>query len=68
MGYIYKITNTINNKCYVGQTLNDVNERWRQRKKKSTNCRYLKNAFIKYGFDKFKFELICICFDKNLTV
>jgi group I intron endonuclease len=66
MGYIYKITNTINNKCYVGQTLNDVKERWRQHKKKGTNCRYLKHAFIKYGFDKFKFELICICFDENL--
>lgn len=66
MGYIYKITNTINNKCYVGQTLNDVKERWRQHKKKSTNCRYLKHAFIKYGFDKFKFELICICFDEDL--
>lgn len=66
MGYIYKITNTINNKCYIGQTLNDVKERWRQHKKKGTNCRYLKHAFIKYGFDKFKFELICICFDTDL--
>lgn len=66
MGYIYKITNTINNKCYIGQTLNDVKERWRQHRKKSTNCRYLKHAFIKYGFDKFKFELICICFDEDL--
>ncbi len=29
MGYIYKITNTKNNKCYIGVTTKkDVNERW----------------------------------------
>jgi group I intron endonuclease len=66
MGYIYKITNLIDNKCYIGQTLNDLQERWRQHKKKSSNCRYLKSAFKKYGFENFKFELVCVCFDEDL--
>jgi len=29
MGYIYKITNIINNKIYIGLTTQTVEERWR---------------------------------------
>ena len=33
MGYIYSITNKINNKKYIGQTINkDVEYRWKQHK------------------------------------
>ena len=28
MGYIYKITNKINNKVYIGQTIFSLEERW----------------------------------------
>jgi len=28
MAYIYKITNLINNKIYIGQTIRSVNVRW----------------------------------------
>lgn len=66
MGYIYKIKNLINNKYYIGQTVHELKERWRQHKKKTNNCRYLKNAFDKYGFDNFEFELICECIDEDL--
>jgi group I intron endonuclease len=66
MGYIYYIKNLIDNKYYIGQTINELNERWRHHKKKSSNCRYLNNAFKKYGFNNFEFKLICICFDDNL--
>lgn len=31
-GYIYKITNPINGKCYIGQTINHPKHRWRKYK------------------------------------
>jgi group I intron endonuclease len=66
MGYIYMITNIINNKKYIGQTLEkDINERWKSHLKKQNNCRYFKHALDKYGKDNFKFKIICICFDKD---
>jgi group I intron endonuclease len=67
MGYIYKITNTLDNKCYIGQTITNIEERWRHHKTNSSNCLYLKNAFKKYGINKFKFEIVCICFDDDLN-
>ena len=64
MGYIYLITNKIDGKKYVGQTIGkDIYERWKGHLKKSSNCRYLKHALEKYGKDNFK--IICICFDEN---
>ena len=68
MGYIYLLTNKINKKQYVGQSLcNDINDRWNRYKKLEKNSigRCLYSAFIKYGIDKFKFQIICICFDED---
>ena len=68
MGYIYLITNSINNKQYIGQSISiDINTRWKQYKKldKSSIGRVLYNAFIKYGINNFKFQIICICFDND---
>ena len=66
MGYIYSITNKINFKKYIGQTLEkDIRERWKSHFKKGSNCRYLKHALHKYGKENFKFEIICICFDSD---
>ena len=66
MGYIYKIQNLIDNKIYIGQTIQDIDIRWKQHKNQNSNCRYLKNAFNKYSINNFKFEIICICFDEDL--
>jgi hypothetical protein len=66
MGYIYKITNRTDNKIYVGQTIQDVEARWKDHLKKGSNCRYLKSAINKYGLDNFDFKLVCITFDNNL--
>jgi group I intron endonuclease len=68
MGYIYSITNRINNKKYIGQTINkDVEYRWKQHKGmyKNASCSCLLRAFKKYGIDNFDFKLICICFDED---
>jgi group I intron endonuclease len=68
MGYIYLITNTINNKKYVGQTIQeDVTDRWRAYKTKcqSSLGRYIYNAMCKYPIEVFKFEVVCICFNED---
>ena len=66
MGYIYKIVNKIDNKIYVGQTIKDLDRRWKGHLRKGSNCRYLKSAINKYGVDNFKFQLVCITFDNQL--
>lgn len=56
---IYLITNLINNKKYVGQTIN-IEQRWKNHIKDSTKLvsRYLYRAMNKYGIENFKFEVI----------
>jgi len=56
---IYKITNIINNKCYIGQTWKSLNIRFNQHIKANNN-RYLTNAINKYGKENFKIELLTI--------
>lgn len=57
--YIYKITNTINNKIYIGQT-NDFNRRKSQYKHacKEKPDQLITKAMLKYGFDNFLMEII----------
>lgn len=58
---IYKITNKINGKIYIGQTVNDLSRRWSQHiscaKRKDTNMSIV-NAIRKYGKDNFDIEEI----------
>ena len=68
MGYIYLITNTVNGKRYVGQSIcDDINIRWNNHKRlrSSTIGQYLLKAYQKYGIENFKFQIICICFDSD---
>ena len=63
MGYIYKITNKVNNKIYIGQTVQPVEDRWRQHIsdafKENDNDKYaIHYALKKYGVDNFSFEII----------
>ena len=53
MGYIYKIENTVDNKKYIGQTIQDLESRWKDHRKLGSNCRYLKSAIKKYGITKY---------------
>jgi group I intron endonuclease len=71
MGYIYLITNTENNMKYVGQSkCGDIETRWNTHRKmlKDSIGNYLLNAYKKYGIDKFKFQIICICFDEDCDI
>lgn len=68
MGYIYKITNTVTKKCYIGETEN-YTRRWSKHKnsiKYKEGCPLLKASMKKYGVDKFKFDILIICFDEDL--
>lgn len=61
MYYIYKITNLINNKVYIGQTHQTVNARWKGHTYEALNNydnNYFHNAIKKYGVDNFKVETI----------
>lgn len=63
MGFIYKITNNLNNLIYVGQTTKSLNNRyWIHVNDSKRLDRYkgskLYNAMRKYGFNHFKIELI----------
>lgn len=69
MGFIYKITNTINNKAYIGITTKTPEERWRAHLnaiKTGKGCPLLRSAVNKHGADKFKIETLIICFDDAL--
>ena len=57
--WIYKITNTINNKIYVGQSKNPI-KRFREHVYESTKeeVNGLHAAMKKYGTDKFKMEIL----------
>jgi group I intron endonuclease len=69
---IYKITNKINGKAYIGQSIN-IEKRWKEHKKryKNVNTRSydypLYKAFRKYGIDNFTFEIIEKCKEKKLN-
>ena len=64
MAYIYKITNTINGKIYVGQTVQSVKNRWKQHVNEAyaeAKCAHLHAAIRKYGEDNFNIEVIESC-------
>jgi group I intron endonuclease len=62
---IYKITNILNNKCYIGSAIN-IENRWRTHKttlaKGKHHSGHLQNAWNKYGANAFEFSIIETCF------
>lgn len=69
---IYKITNKINGKCYIGQST-DINDRWIKHRSRPFQINdgsydtYLYRSIRKYGLDNFIFEVIeeCSCDELN---
>lgn len=53
-GIVYSITNTVNGKQYVGQTLIPLQERWRQHQGPKSRCRALLSAIRYHGEAAFK--------------
>lgn len=62
MAYVYKITNDINGKIYIGKTYNSIEKRFqehcRERLKSKSEQRPLYSAMNKYGIEHFHVELI----------
>lgn len=65
-GIIYKITNKVNGKSYIGQTRYTLEFRWRQHIHKKDNT-YFHNAIKKYGFENFTLEILEECPVSNLN-
>ena len=66
---IYKITNKLNNKVYIGQTTQGFKQRYREhlcRFHRGDRDHRLYLAFKKYGLESFKFEVICQTTDASL--
>lgn len=57
---IYKITNKINKKSYIGQSIH-IEQRWQEHLYQSTKCSLIKYALFKYGQENFTFEVIEEC-------
>ena len=65
---IYIIRNIVNNKVYIGQSI-DIERRWKEHKRKyqyenERKNSYLYNAIYKYGIESFSFDILEEC-DKD---
>ncbi len=64
---IYKITNQINGKCYIGQSVN-IKRRWQEHYKFNSREQdaVIHQAFKKYGIENFSFEILEECSQNQL--
>ena len=71
-GYIYKITNDINDKIYIGKTLYSIEKRWKEhcmdRTKEEAKNRPLYKAMNKYGKEHFHIEVVEECDEEILSM
>ena len=58
MGYVYKITNTVNGKCYIGISVNEPEKDRIQKHLSGKGNRIIANAVKKYGRDAFTYEVL----------
>lgn len=75
---IYKLTNTITGKCYVGKCVQVLNckvpqkhgtmSRWKRHvndSKKIRDCAILPKSIVKYGADAFVVQCLCVCMEEH---
>jgi group I intron endonuclease len=64
---IYKVTNRVNGKVYIGQTAFtlEVRKSHHIHSSKRMSPHYFHRAIRKYGQDAFTWEIICSCFSKD---
>lgn len=62
---LYKHTNLINGKVYIGLTKNTIEERAKKDGKAYRQCTYFWNAIQKYGWNNFSHEVIADCLPKK---
>ena len=58
---VYKITNKINNKSYIGKSEVDISYRLSQHKRGIYSNEHLQRAIQKYGIENFTFEVLEEC-------
>ena len=58
MGYVYKITNTVNNKSYIGISIHEPEKDRIQKHLSGHGNRIIANAVKKYGKDAFTYEIL----------
>lgn len=64
--YIYRVTNNINNKIYIGQTVSPKSRwQWHLWSAKAKRAQAIHHALKKYGMVNFSFEIIVCCLDQN---
>ncbi len=56
--YIYKITNKVNGKEYIGQTTSTITKRWREHCVPDSPCLNIGRAIQKYGKENFTIDVI----------
>lgn len=62
---IYKVTNNINGKIYIGQTKRTLEKRWSEHCNKYSDCASLHNAILEYGKENFSVVQIDCAIDKE---
>lgn len=66
-GIIYKITNLVDNKCYIGQTTKELEHRWSVHKSSTKyKISFFYNSIKKYGVENFKIEKLCECESREI--
>lgn len=58
IGRIYIIKNKVNNKVYIGKTIQNIKDRWYKHLDKWSNCTKLKSAMNELGRNNFYIEIL----------